>query len=626
MVRTSILPILVLSAGLLCESAIGRAATKDVANVPAVSAELDVQGLDRLLAGEWQRRGMRPAQLVDDVGYLRRVYLDLIGQIPPPETVRAFLVDRDPKKRARIVEELLKSPRYAEHFTDYWEHILFGRTPRRAEVDRTAFRQWFVERLARNLGWDTLVFELVSATGVNSLEEGVAPKPVAGQPPPELPAHIEPNRLNGAVNFLLLYDRAPQDLAGVVSREFLGAQIQCAQCHNHPTEKWQREDFRRFAACFTYSRGVAVDSAQVKLPVKRIDLVDSDRPIIGGPQSMELQAIAKAKPAVLDGGDLSGSGNPRRALASWMTAAKNPWFGRELVNRYWAYFIGRGFFEPVDDLRPGNPTTMPALLDRLAADFVRSGHDLKRLIRLLCASRAYQLSAGPAQGGSGSDQAQLWARHPLRPMTPLELLDSVLMATGYGAVIERNARRPGELEKIRAGLRQSFQFTFDIDEESHPPDFNGTIQQALMLMNGSLINSGVRTLPESSLDSLLRAAISDEQRIEALYVHALSRLPKPAETSYFVQFLNAPRELAAPPPPPPKPNPPQAPVVANPQMNPAPNSPPNPAKPGTGRPVLPDPLRAVEPRLLPLKPTPRQQAYEDIFWALLNSSEFLFRH
>src|SRR5262249_46828848 len=156
-------------------------------------------------------------------------------------------------------------------------------------------------------------------------------------------------------------------------------------------------------------------------------------------------------------------------------------------------------------------------------DFVRSGHDIKRLIRLLMSTHAYQLSAGPAQGGAAHEHDLLWARPQLRPLTPLELLHSVLEATGYSAGIPRTPQSPGELEKMRDGLRQSFQFTFDVDEELHSTDFTGTIQQALMLMNGALINSGTRALPESSLDALLRAAVSDEQRIEALYVHALSR-------------------------------------------------------------------------------------------------------
>lgn len=573
---------LVAWAGLLCGPARAAAAVEGRV-VPA----LDAAAIDRMIAAEWGRHGLMPTPPVDDAGFLRRAYLDISGIVPPPEAVTAFLADRRPDKRARLVATLLDGPRYAEHFTDYWEAVLFGRTARRGDIDRGAFREWWKERLQKNLGWDRLVRELVTASGMNT-----------GPAEPEHP-------VNGAVNFALLYDRNPQDLAGTVSREFLGVQIQCAQCHNHPTEKWKQEDFLRFAASLSRLRAAPVDP-QRPGAVRRLELKEGDRPIGG---SMELAAIGKGRPTALDGTDLGAGASPRQELAEWMTAPGNPWFARELVNRYWAYFVGRGFAEPIDDLRPSNPATLPALLDLLAQDFAAHGHDLKRLIRLLCSTRAYQLSSAVVYGKGKDPEGRYFARYPLRPLGPVELLDSVVAVTGLADTLRRAAPAPQDdrLERIRAQLRQAVTFVFDLDEELSPPDFQGTVQQALMLMNGSLLNTGVGTLPGSALLRLLLGPGGDREKIEALYLRVLSRRPSAQESAHWLEYVNGAREATR-----------ELPEAARDKDRKTP-------APGKAR-MAPDPLRGLQDRLRPVDAAPRLQAFEDLFWALLNSSEFIFRH
>jgi hypothetical protein len=561
----------------------------------AEAAAFTAADADRLLAAEWQRRGIRPARPADDATFLRRAYLDLTGTLPPPEEVTAFLANTQSptaKKRALLIEKLLASPRYAEHFTDYWEAVLFGRARRGGDIDREAFRAWFRARLADNLGWDKLVYELITATGVNSVGGKRDPK----ESPPPVPDF--PSGPNGAVNFLLRFAGQPQDLAGVVAREFLGIQIQCAQCHNHPTEKWRQEDFRSFAACFVRTRVRTIDTGKV-VGIRRMEVLDTPRPVGGA----ELADIVKARPRALDGTDLSDSDNPRRAVAAWMTAAKNPWFARELVNRYWAYLVGRGFAEPVDDLRPANPLTMPALLDALAQEFVRAGYDLRHLIRLICATRAYQLSAGPALDRDA--EHRLWSRYRLRPLSALELFDALVAATGFGRTLEAALPGSEELSRLRDRLRQSVAFVFDVDEEADGPQQQGTVQQALWLLNGSLVASAVMALPGSALEEVLKKG-DDRERVTTLFLRTLSRPPTRAELDHFVAFVNAPRELVPDP---------VAPLKGQRQRPP-------PAR----RPVAPDPLRGLQGRLRPREQGPRQQAYEDLLWALVNSSEFVFRH
>jgi hypothetical protein len=161
-------------------------------------------------------------------------------------------------------------------------------------------------------------------------------------------------RVNGAVNFTLQYQEAPQDLAGMAARTFLGVQIQCAQCHDHKTEKWTQDDFRRFASSFMRTRIVPIDRGKV-MGIRRVELQDIDRPAPRYGKTMDLRPLADARPTALDGTDLSSGPTVRAALARWMTSRDRDWFARAIVNRMWGHFLGRGFVDPVDDMRPSNP-------------------------------------------------------------------------------------------------------------------------------------------------------------------------------------------------------------------------------------------------------------------------------
>ncbi len=532
---------------------------------PRPAAAPDIDGR---LERAWTQEGLKPATLCDDATFLRRASLDITGRIPAPGEVKAFLADRDPGKRAKAVDRLLDSPAYADFWTGYWDRVLLGRGVRANQVDRGAFDAWLRARFAANAPWDAMVRDLVAATGRSSA--GDRPKVRPGGFTQVEPGATEAG-VNGAVNWTLKYLRSPQDLGGAAARTFLGVQIQCAQCHDHKTEPWKAADFKAWTSSFAMIRAVPVERGRTLAPgqLRRFDLVETPRIAFAPPKAEEARAYLESPPRALDGTRLPQDATRRRALTAWMTDPKNPWFAQALTNRLWAHFLGRGFVEPFDDLRPSNPPRMPDLFQALSADFADHGFDLKHLIRVITASRAYQREAGGVEG----DRADaLWSRQHLKPLAPEVLLDALVDATGLGPVFERVA---GERQdRMKQNLLRQFVVLFDVDEDREQEDFQGTISQALMLLNGRITQDGTRSIPGTAVERALGLP-DDRSRIEALYLRALGRPPRPEEMARWMAFLAAKR--------------------------PAPG-------PAGGA------------------PEPRAQALGDLLWCLLNTSEFSFNH
>jgi len=542
-------------------------------SAPSAPTGLTAPDLDKAISAAWSKDGVTPAPLVDDARFLRRVYLDITGVIPSIDAVNAFLADSAPDKRGALVASLLASPRYADHWTDLWDRVLLGRDVRARLVDRDAFRGWLHGELAKNVGWNRMVIDLLTATG-----ESRAPE-------------------TGAVNWFVKYRDTPQDLAGSASKIFLGVQIQCAQCHDHKTEKWKTDDFRRFAACFAKTRTDVVSDADMKQ--KTYAVSDADNIAMRKRKEPEIKAIVSAAPTALDGTDFSSSENRRQALATWMTAPDNPWFAKAAVNRVWAHFLGRGFVDPITDFRPGNPVVLPELLDALARDFVASGYDIQRLIRLICASSVYQRAAvGKAKSGD-----LLWSRFRVEPLAPDELLDSLVVATKADAVAERGKK---SLEAIRERLDKQISFLFDADEESDDADHDGSIPQALFLLNGAFLNTSARAVPGSALAEVMALPGDDEAKIRSLYLRTLSRQPGAGEIAAAKALLAAPAIEDEEPAPDPKDD-----VKTK-----------GKGKKGAGRGKGAALTNAAKTRAAQGKARP----YEDLFWALLNSSEFTLNH
>jgi len=567
---------------------------KTVASHPAVKAaapeapsfsEADV---DALLRKAWAQKNVTPAAPADDATFLRRVYVDVIGTIPPPEKVTAFLADGSPDKRKKLVDDLLASTAYAEHWADYWEDELMGQA-RAGDIDRLALRIWLRDEFAKNVAWDQIVYALITASGQNSVGGPYAK--TMSEAEREIQKSDTP--INGAVNYVLKFRDTPQDWAGSASKVFLGVQIQCAQCHDHKTEKWKQKDFQQFAACFMRAQTLPLDGPMMK-GLKRALVRDIDRPLPRFMRDADLQPIGRAAPTALDGTPMVG--NVRDSIAKWITT--NPSFSRAAVNRIWGHFLGRGFVDPIDDIRDSNPPDAPELEAALAKDFADHHFDMKRLIRIVALSQAYGLSTAPGASQDSKAPPVLWSRFRATPLGPNEMLDAVIDATAVDDMLRRLGRF--NVEELTEKLRTLYGFVFDVDEEFDRPTFEGTITQALIQLNGRLIAGGSTALPGTVVSNVAHADMTDAQRVEALYLRTLSRRPTQDELKTWTQYLANPPALD-----PPKPR--SFPLAPPPK--------------GKGA----DPLARAEGKI-PETRDPKIAAIEDLMWTLLNSSEFVLNH
>jgi hypothetical protein len=467
-----------------------------------------------------------------------------------------------------------------------------GRSP---GVDRPAFRKWLYRELRARRPWDRLVYALLTAGGVNSA--GGRPDP-GGWDLSDETTMSPPDDVNGAVNFLLRHGRQPQDLSGTTARVFLGQQIQCAECHDHPSARWKQEDFRRFTAAFMRTVGRRLDRGRV-MGIRRFELIDVARPGRGMRRRMRKTGYSDDDPRALDGSALDGVNeedgepmHPRAALARWLVGDPNSWFSRALTNRMWGLLLGEGFVEPVDDLRADAVPRAAGAFAALATDLVAHDYDVARLLRVICASQAYQRAGGSAPTTPASSAAP-WSRFRLRPMGADQLLDSVVAAAGLAPALEEVA---GErLSRIKLRLRRSFRFTFDVDEDSDDDAFTGTVPQALMLLNGPLVAASSTAMQHTTLARALDAS-SDAGAIDEIYTAVLSRAPRPEELARWSDYLSEARGR----------------TTVNPMRV---------GGPGKGLPLR----RAYRRLQLPLRDA-RHEALEDLMWVLLNSNEFFFVH
>lgn len=548
--------------------------------------------IDEALAALQRARGVQPAPLVDDATWLRRVTLDLAGRIPTETEARAFLADAGADKRPRAAEALLGSRDHAAHLARIWDDTLMGPRVKERQVDRAAFQRWLEARFAAKTPWDRLVTEIVTASGKNSAGGPAGPLALVST------GGADPDDVNGAVNWVVRYGRQPADLAGATAKGFLGVQIQCAQCHDHKTEKWTQGDFRSFAAAFAHVRVDRIERDKGRVPV--VSLADGQRPMRRWYGDPELAKIADATPKALDGTDLSNGDNRRAALAAWMTSRDNPWFSRAFVNRVWAQLTGEGFVEPIDDLRPSNAPRGGGVLDLVAEAFEASGFDVDALYRAIVATQTYQraVTTGAAGVAEGA-----WSRRALAPLSPDQLFDSIVTAAGLEPIVERVAGERADL--VRARARMQMEFVFDDDSEANAESYRGTVQQALALMNGLVATAGTTLLEGSALDEVLREHATTPDRLTALFLRALGRPPTASELARFGAFVEGARDDDA------------KSAVTAPRAAPSPR--------GAGRrgraggAVLPGRIRSRAR-------TAEERAYEDVLWTLLNTSEFTFQH
>ena len=502
--------------------------------------------IDELVFDRLQKLRIAPSELSDDETFLRRVTLDLIARPPTVEEYRSFMSDDRPNKRALKIDQLIADDAFADYWAALWAEqlrVIGGNyAPVATDVKAAdAYYQWIRKQMRSGRPLNEFVAEMVDASGSNLT--------------------------NGPVNLYTMLVHKPQfepkAFAADFSQVFLGVQIQCAECHNHPFDRWTQDDYYSFVSFFTGMKrkpGVEPRERRIYCDVTAAPA----RHVVDG-RPMPARVLGGIDP-VASGGD------PRTALAQWLTSPENELFSRNLANRIWAQLIGRGVIEPVDDVRASNPPVNGPLLDALSRRLVEVRFDLRAYVRDICNSRVYQLSARP-NDSNRRDTRQFSHAH-LRRLRADVLLDSVVTASGITRrfngfpegtkAIEYYPREAGDTEGPHFGdpffatFGRSSRGTICACETKKEP----TLSQTLHMAVGDTVKD--RIAGNAIVTKLMEKNAVPDEILEQLFIRTLSRRPTSTETSALRELIGD----------------------------------------STKDPLL----------------------YEDIFWSLLNSTEFAFNH
>jgi hypothetical protein len=496
-----------------------------------------VRMINERIRAQWTDWQLKPSPPATDGEWCRRVYLDILGRIPSYQELTEFLADSSPDKKAKLVDKLLYDEKYTEEYarnwTTLWTNVLIGRsggTERDTLISRPGMQKYLRDSFARNKPYDRMVHELVSATGVTSPgAEG----------------------FNGAANFLV--GKLEEDAAlatADTSKIFLGLQVQCTQCHNHPFNEWKQQKFWEMNAFFRQTRALREfipgtrDVASARLANEDFGGESGD------PENAEIfyelrnGVMQVAYPVFVDGAAISPSGyledvNRREELAKLIVASE--YMPKSMVNRMWAHFLGYGFTKPIDDMGPHNPPSHPELLDYLGAQFRESSFNIKDLLKWIALSEAYSLSSKVTSRNKADDptlgEAPKFSHFYLRQMSAEQLYESLLVATQA----QETQASYEEQEKVKREWLSQFVIAFGNDEGIETTTFNGTIPQALMMMNGDLIKKATSGEQGSFLWKVANSKLSNQQKIEYLFMAGLARKPRDYELEIANKLLVARR-------------------------------------------------------------------------------------
>lgn len=496
----------------------------------------------------------------DDATWLRRVYLDLVGQLPSAQETTAYLQDSSDDRRERLIEQLLDDPRCGLNWARYWRDvILYRRTDERALLAANSLTQYLSDQFNQGVSWQQIARQLVIAEG--ELSEDGRTGLIASQ-----------------------WGQVPET-AAEVSRVLMGVQIQCAECHDHKTDRWKRTQFHELAAFFPRIGVRAVYGEDGKRRDFEVFAKDNAKPRAKKP-NQNAKAGRRFEHYMPDLDDPAAPGTlmqpvffltgqqlepglsdseRREAIAKWITAEENPWFARAFVNRIWAELIGEGFYEPIDDLGPDRECQAPETLDLLTAQFVANNYDLKWLLRTITATEAYGRASRPRSAGGKHFEATC-----PQPLRADQVFDNLVAVLGLDEDRSARAKRGGAVQQLTRGQgtpRGVFLSKFGFDPSEPRDEHAASIDQALLLMNAPALARALsarasRAQPGGTLLSNLLEE-PDDVVIEQLYLRLLARKPKPSELETCRDYL--------------------------------------------------------------LEVSDRDEAFEDILWSLVNSTEFLYR-
>jgi len=470
--------------------------------------------IDQHVALNLKEKGAEAAPLADDYEFVRRVYLDLAGRIPRVSEVRAFADDRKSDKRRRLVDKLLESNHYANHFTNVWRALLLpNNNNQQAQFFAQQIESWVRGHLQNNTPYDKMVRELLTtAVAADRTMRGAQ-------------QINTPNNANAAAFFQANEFKA-EDVAAATSRLFLGVKIECAQCHDHPFAKWTRKQFWEYAAFFGGMKpanaqagvfGGAVDDTKVR----EIKLPNSEKMI---------------KARFLDGTEpkFEKDSFTRSVLATWLTKKANPFFAKAAANRAWEHLFGIGLVDPVDDARDENPPSHPDLLNDLAKGFADADFDLKFLLKAILASKTYQRTA--LMTHRSQEDLRLFARMPLKGLTPEQIFESLATAVGYRGEVN-DARNAFRFNNNSQRGEIMTKFANPVDRKT---EWQTSILQALALMNGKFINDATSLDRSETLAAVLDSPfMKTQQKLDTLYLSALGRRMRSSEATRLVPYVNS---------------------------------------------------------------------------------------
>jgi hypothetical protein len=470
--------------------------------------------IDDLLFANLLEIGIPPSPVCDDATFIRRVSLDIAGRLPTADEAREFFASDSESRRAQFVDELLRSPDYADYFANKWTALLKNRRDDASDITSNfAFHAWIRDSLLANVPYDQVVRELLAATGT-----------VIGNP---------------AVAWYKRVKEPKQQMEDI-AQLFLGVRMQCAQCHHHPFERWSQDDYYGLSAFFS-------QVGRKPTATRGEDSIFHQRGIATAKNIKSGQLI---RPVALgdDVGEISADQDPRLRLADWMSGPDNPFFAKAIVNRYWKHFFKRGLIEPEDDIRDTNPPSNPELLKALEDHFLSSGFDLKELVRVITNSRSYQLSSMPNEHNVADDQN--YSRYYPKRLQAEVLLDAIDHLTGAQTSFANLplGTRAVALPDNSYNKASPFLRVFGRPEGSSVCECervqSASLAQSLHLINASDIKSKLAT-KGGTAEQLADQDRPLEDRIRDLYLVAYSRQPTPAELKTVEDYLAQPRLDAA---------------------------------------------------------------------------------
>jgi hypothetical protein len=461
--------------------------------------------IDKAVYAKLNRMRVKPSDVCTDPEFVRRVYLDAIGVLPPREEVQEFLNDPSPDRRKKVIDRLLNRPEFFDFWTLKFADILRSNGRLIQPKGSYVYHRWIRTNLEQDKPMDQFVRELLTADGSTFR--------------------------NPAANYYRI-SRDPENSVETTAQLFLGVRIQCAKCHNHPFERWTQDDYYGFAAFFS-----RVKHKRGSLPLEEVVYASADGEV-RQPRTGQVM-----KPKALGGPVLSDDKNPedRRArLAAWLTGPENPFFAKSLTNRVWFHLMGRGIVEPVDDFRDSNPASNDELIDGLSADFVKSGYSLRHLIRSILESRTYQLSAQTNPLNADDNQ---YFSHAFTRLLPAEvLLDAISTVTGTStpfAGLPNGAHATqipdGQMENpfLKTFGRPARELACECERES-----DSNLSQALQLIGGATVNGKLRD-DTGRMAALAKSPKSPEDITRELYLVSLAREPNATELAAATKHLTS---------------------------------------------------------------------------------------